>query len=143
MPFLNTVHLMGHLTDDLEVRQLPTGNAVVNFTVGVNSGRSKDGKPRKGEFFDCEVWDGWAQNLAKTARKGSLLVVEGRLVQERWIDSRTNKTRSRVRVRANCVFHVQAQYPESRSENDSSTLDEEIRQLSSQSDDELAGELER
>jgi single stranded DNA-binding protein len=112
MPFLNSVTLMGHLAADVEVRQVPSGDTVATFRLGVNHGRS-DGKPRKGDFFTCDIWGGWAQNLAKTARKGSLVIVEGRLAQDRWIDAKTNEPRTRVKVIASRVFHVAAQYPDS------------------------------
>ncbi len=115
MPFLNSVTLMGHLTSDPEVRHLPSGDAVATFTLGVNSGRG-EGKPRKGEFFTCDIWGGWAENLAKTAHKGSLVIVEGRLAQDRWVDSKTNQSRSKVKVRASRAFHVAAQYGDPRSE---------------------------
>lgn len=142
MPFLNAVHLMGHLTDDLELRHLPSGNAVANFSVGVSGGRSKDGKPRKGEFFDCEIWDGWAQNLAKTARKGALVVLEGRLVQDKWVDAKTNQTRSRVRVRAHRAFHVQAQYGDSRPGGEPTSLEDEEQLFGSHANSESVDETD-
>ncbi|MBI4602911.1 MAG: single-stranded DNA-binding protein [Planctomycetes bacterium] len=111
MPFLNTVTLMGHITADPELRQAPSGESVAAFTVAVNSG-GRDGQPRRGHFFLCETWGGWARNLAKTARKGCLVLVEGRLAQDRWIDAKTNQNRSRVKVVARRAFHVAAQYPE-------------------------------
>ena len=113
MPFLNSVTIMGHLTADVDLRQLPSGDFVATFTLGVNSGRS-DGKPGRGEFFRVDVWGGWAENLARTAKKGCLVIVEGRLSQDRWTDARTNETKSRVKVRASRAFHVTAHYPETR-----------------------------
>ena len=142
MPFLNSVHLMGHLTNDIELRHLPSGNAVANFTLGVNSGRASDAKARKGEFFPCEVWDAWAQNLAKTARKGSLIVVEGRLMQDRWVDSKTNQPMSRVKVKALRAFHVQAQYPEARPQDEQAGLEEEVSEFGSHAGFESADEAE-
>lgn len=33
---MNTVHLLGRLTGDPELRQTPSGNSVVSFSVAVN-----------------------------------------------------------------------------------------------------------
>ena len=108
MPYLNRVTLMGHLTADPEVKITPAGDSVATFTLGVNF-KGRDGDSRA-DFFDCEVWLGWGLNLAKTAKKGSLVLVTGRLKQEQWKDAKTKKTRSRVKVVAERAFHVEAKY---------------------------------
>lgn len=108
MPYLNSVTLLGHLTADPELKTTPSGKAVATFFVGVNS-RLESGANRA-EFFDCEVWGGWAENLCKTARKGSLVLLQGRLRQEQWVDQKTNAKRSRVKVVAQRALHVEAQY---------------------------------
>ena len=124
MPYLNTVTLMGHLTADIEVKRISTGDSVATFTIGVNYGRAGD-KAKKGQFFNCDIWGAWAENLAKTARKGSLVIVEGRLAQDRWVDAKTNQARSRVKVRANRVFHVTAQYSSTRPDEEARSNGEE------------------
>jgi len=108
MPSLNTVTLMGHLTADPELRFTPSGEKLVNFTLGVNY-RDQQGESH-GEFFDCQAWRGWAENLCKTAKKGDLVLVQGRLCQETWKDKETGKNRSRVRVRAKRAFHLKVQF---------------------------------
>ena len=60
------------------------------------------------EFYDVQVWGGWAENFCKSARKGSLVLVEGRVLQERWTDEATGKGRSRMKVRARKVFDLRA-----------------------------------
>jgi single-strand DNA-binding protein len=102
---------MGHLTADPEVKTTPAGDSVASFTLGVNYTR---GGKNRAEFFDCEVWLGWGLNLAKTAKKGSLVLISGRLKQEQWKDPKTKKTRSRVRIVAERAFHVEAKYAGSR-----------------------------
>ncbi len=108
MPYLNTVTLLGHLTADPELKTTPSGDSVATFSVGINS-KLKSGDSRA-EFFDCEVWKGWAENLCKTARKGSLVLLQGRLRQEQWVDAKTNAKRSRVKVVAQRALHVEAKY---------------------------------
>ena len=127
MPYLNSVVLMGHLTADPELRHLPSGDSVAMFTLGVNSGRS-DQKDRKGDFFQCDLWGGWAQNLAKTAKKGSLVLVEGRLTQHRWVDPKTNENRSRIVVLALRGFHLKAQYAEAAHQGASEGLERAVKE---------------
>jgi single-strand DNA-binding protein len=110
MPYLNHVTLMGHLTADPELKRTPAGDAVTTFTVGINF-KLKSGEQRA-EFFDCEAWKGWAENLCRTAKKGSLVLLTGRLKQESWVDSKTNGKRSRIKVVAQRALHVEAQYAE-------------------------------
>ncbi len=99
----NDVHLVGRLAADLELKKVGD-NSVVNFTLAINY-KDRDDKPR-GEFFDCETWGGWAENLVKTARKGSVVAVYGRLRQEKWTDKETQKGRSKIVIRAESAYHV-------------------------------------
>src|SRR5688572_13831936 len=105
MPYINTTTLMGYLTADLELRSVQGGSTVASFTLGITSG-GFEGRPKRAAFFDCEVWGGWAQILCKSARKGSLVLVEGRLAQDRWVDKETEKNRSRIKVVAEKAFHL-------------------------------------
>lgn len=107
MPYLNTVTLMGHLVGDPELKHTPQGTAVVEFTLGVNS-TGQNGK--RSDFFDATAFGGWAENLCRTAKKGSLVLLEGFLAQERWVDKKSNQGRSRVKVKAQRVFHLEAKY---------------------------------
>jgi len=113
MPYLNSVTIMGHLVTDPDLRHLASGDAVASLRIAVNYTRADD-KTRKGEVFDCDLWGGWATNLTRTAKKGSLVVVDGRLAEDRWVDAKTNQTRSRVKIVARRAFHVVAQYAEPR-----------------------------
>ena len=106
MPYLNQVTLMGHLTADPELKKTPSGDSVATFSLALNY-TLKSGEQRA-DFFDCEVWKGWAENLCRTAKKGSLVQVVGRLKQERWVDRETNTNRSRVKIVAQRAFDFPA-----------------------------------
>lgn len=105
MPYLNSTTLMGNLVAAPVQRSTP-GGSVATFTVAIQSG-GFEGKPSRADFIDCEAWSGWAENLCRTAHKGALVLVMGRLAQERWQDSATGKTRSRVKLVAQRAFHLQ------------------------------------
>lgn len=96
---LNRVFLMGNLTRDPELRYTPSGTAVANFGIAVNRRYTTKEGDRKEEvdFFDVEVWNKQAEYCNEYLVKGSGVLIEGRLKQDRWEDESGNK-RSKLKV---------------------------------------------
>jgi single-strand DNA-binding protein len=82
---INNVVLTGRLTNAVELRYTPNGNAVANFTLAVNRKFKTDGQP-EADFVQCVVWNQSAETMANYTDKGSLIGVEGRL-QTRFYDT--------------------------------------------------------
>lgn len=102
---LNSVNIMGNLTRDPEMRFTSTGRPVCNISIANNRVFSKDGqKNQEVSYFDIEVWGVVAENCAKYLSKGSGIIVEGRLKQDRW--DKDGKTQSKVRIVANNVHFM-------------------------------------
>lgn len=103
MASFNKVILMGNLTRDPELRSTPQGTPVAIFTLASNRRYPKGGEQREETLFiDVETFGRQAENVAKILRKGALVLVEGRLRQDRF-DSKDG-------VRKNIVkFKVVAQ----------------------------------
>ncbi|MBU1997856.1 MAG: single-stranded DNA-binding protein, partial [Candidatus Omnitrophica bacterium] len=102
---LNSVNIMGNLTRDPEMKYTSSGRAVCNLSIANNRIFSKNGeKVTEVSFFDIEVWGVIAENCSKYLSKGSGIIVEGRLRQDRW--EKDGKTQSRVRVAANNVHFL-------------------------------------
>jgi len=102
---LNTVNMMGNLTRDPEIRYTPAGKAVCNLSIANNRIYTKNGeKVQEVSFFDVEVWGAIAENCTKYLKKGSGIIVEGRLRQDRW--EKDGKTQSRVRIAANNIHFM-------------------------------------
>ena len=94
-----SVHLVGNLTDDPDLRYTSSGTARATFRVAV-SGRVRDGEGwRDGEpaFYAVVVWRGQAEHAAESLRKGSRVVVVGRLQQRAW-NAEDGSARSVVEV---------------------------------------------
>ena len=79
------ITVIGNLTADPDLRFLPSGAAVANFTVASTprtfdrqSGEWKDGDAL---FLNCAVWRQAAENVAESLRKGMRVIVQGRLRQ--------------------------------------------------------------
>lgn len=100
---LNTVALVGNLTRDPELKQLPSGAAVTELSIAVNE-RVKRGEEWEdyGNFFDVTVWGRQAENAVKYLAKGRPVAVQGRLRQERWENENGDK-RSKVKVVAHTI----------------------------------------
>lgn len=84
-----TVTVVGNLTRDPELRTLPSGSTVCNFSVAYTprtydrtSQSYKDGAPM---YFRCAAWDSgrmtFAENIANTLSKGMRVIVQGTLTQ--------------------------------------------------------------
>ncbi|MCF0117393.1 MAG: single-stranded DNA-binding protein [Bacilli bacterium] len=90
---INSVVLVGRLARDPELRRTNNGTAVTSFTVAVDNFRSANGD-KTASFIPCLVWNNAAESVAKYARKGSLVGVEGRLSQRTY----ENKEGRKVQV---------------------------------------------
>ena len=102
---LNSVNIMGNLTRDPELKYTASGKAVCNISIANNRIFSKNGeKATEVSYFDVEVWGVIAENCAKYLSKGSGIIVEGRLRQDRW--EKDGKTQSRVRITANNIHFL-------------------------------------
>ncbi len=100
---LNKVLLIGRLIKDPVIRYLPSGTAVTEFAIAYNR-RYKVNEEWKEEshFFDIKAYGKLAEGLVERLSKGYMVVVEGRLAQERWT-SKEGEQRSRVRIVAENV----------------------------------------
>ncbi len=77
---INRVVITGNLTRDPELRSLPSGTAVCDLRVAVNT-RRKDGEEwvDKPNFFDVTVFGGQGEAVAQHLTKGRGVAVDGRL----------------------------------------------------------------
>ncbi len=104
MANLNKVFLIGNLTRDPELRYTPSGMAVANLRLAVNSQyKDKQGEVRKETcFVTIVVWNKQAEAASQFLQKGSPVFVEGRLLYRTWEDTSGQK-RNVLEVRADRV----------------------------------------
>ncbi|MCL1887258.1 MAG: single-stranded DNA-binding protein, partial [Kiritimatiellaeota bacterium] len=100
----NRVILIGNLCRDPEVKQAPSGTPLCDLRLAVNeSYKTPSGELHEStHFVDVTVWDRQATNCQTYLRKGSSILVEGRLQYDEW-KTPQNETRSKLRVRADRV----------------------------------------
>lgn len=104
MGSVNSVFLMGNLTRDPALRRTPAGVAVADLGMAVSEQyRDKEGKEVKTTCFtDIVAWGKQAESCVQYLRKGSAVMIEGRLQFDQWQTEQGEK-RSKLRVRANRV----------------------------------------
>lgn len=81
-----TVHLLGRITHDLELRQTHGGTSYCTLGIAVNhTYRRGDGElVEETTFVDVKTWSALAETCARYLEKGRLVAVEGRLKQDSW-----------------------------------------------------------
>ena len=101
----NKVILLGRLVRYPTLKESQSGTAISEFTLAVNytnAGRGQD----ETIFVDVTAWGGVARACAKTLARGSPVLVDGRLRQEKW-KTRDGQKRSKLSVTANNVMFLE------------------------------------
>ena len=91
--------ITGNLTRDPELRTTPNGASVCSFSVAVNRVyRDASGEQREDvSFIDCSAWGKLGEMINQYAKKGSGVLVSGRLDQ-RSFEGKDGVKRSRVEI---------------------------------------------
>lgn len=97
MASYNRVVLVGNVTRDIELRHTPNGNAVTDVGMAMNDRVKSNGEwTERPTFVDVTLWGRTAEIAAEYVRKGSPILIEGRLQLDTW-ESEGQK-RSRLKV---------------------------------------------
>lgn len=102
---MNIVILKGNLARDPEIKIVNSGgrqSSVVSVTLAVSRHFKKgNGEAAKETtFVNCEAWDTGAETIAKYCSKGTELLIEGCLKEDKW-ETPEGEKRSRMKVRIN------------------------------------------
>ena len=92
---LNKVVLCGRMTADPELKQTPSGIAVVSFTLAVNrryQSKNADGaQAQQADFISVVAWRQTAEFISRYFRKGSALCITGSIQTRSWQDQQGQK----------------------------------------------------
>lgn len=96
--YLNKAIIYGNLTRDPELRSLPSGIQVTSFSVATNRvWKDKDGaKQESPEYHNIVVFGRQAETSAQYLKKGSGVLIEGRLQTRSWEADGTKKYRTEI-----------------------------------------------
>ncbi|OXN01627.1 single-stranded DNA-binding protein [Bifidobacterium vansinderenii] len=104
------VTVVGNLTADPEIRTIPSGSTVVNFTVASTPSRydSRSGQWEDGEttFLRCSAWNGQkrtlATNIVQSLSKGQRVVAQGYMNQHDYTGN-DGVTRTSIELRVTAI----------------------------------------
>ncbi len=96
---LNKAFIIGNMTRDPELRNLPSGTPVVSFGVATNRvWKNKSGeKQEEAQFHNIVVFGRQAEIAKQYLAKGSLVMIEGRIQNRNW-DAQDGTKRSRTEI---------------------------------------------
>ena len=88
MASVNKVILVGNLGKDPEVRYMPNGEAVANFSIATtDTWKDKNGmRQERTEWHNISMYRRLAEIAGEYLKKGSSVYVEGRLQTRKWQD---------------------------------------------------------
>lgn len=81
----NTLICIGRITRDLELRYTTNNKAVVNIPLAINNGKDDT------TFIDIVVYGNTAEITSKYCKKGDLIGVQAKVVNNNWTDNNGNK----------------------------------------------------
>lgn len=96
--YLNKAFIIGNLTRDPELKSLPSGVQVASFGVATNRYYTdRDGnKQESAEFHNIVVFGRSAETSAQYLKKGSQVLVEGRLQTRSWEQEGQKRYRTEI-----------------------------------------------
>lgn len=103
--YLNKAFIIGNLTRDPELKALPSGIKVCSFSVATNRvWKDKNGaKQEAADYHNVVVFGRQAETVAQYMKKGSQVMVEGRMQTRSWDDQATGTKKYRTEVIADRV----------------------------------------
>jgi single-strand DNA-binding protein len=91
---MNSLTIAGQLGRDAEVRFLPNGDAVANFSIADSQGKDKDAI-----WWNCQLFGKRAESLAQYLTKGQAVTITGSVSQRKYTDKNgVEKISTDVRV---------------------------------------------
>ncbi|MEK7569286.1 MAG: single-stranded DNA-binding protein [Patescibacteria group bacterium] len=97
---LNKAIIIGNLTRDPELRALPSGGKVCSFSVATNRvWKDKAGaRQEQVEYHNVVVFGRGAETVAQYMKKGSSILVEGRIQTRSWEDKNSGEKKYRTEI---------------------------------------------
>ena len=99
--YYNKAILAGFLVRDPELRYVPSGTAIGTFALAV---QDRYGEKKETCFIDVTTFGKLAENVCKFTKKGSNVLVEGRLQLQTW--ERHGRKRQKHQVVAMSVVFI-------------------------------------
>src|ERR1035437_3404796 len=98
--YLNKAIVIGNLTRDPEIRSLPSGIKVCSFSLATNRvWKDKNGARQEStDYHNVVVFGRQAETVAQYMKKGSSILVEGRMQTRSWDDKTSGEKKYRTEI---------------------------------------------
>lgn len=118
---MQSIHFIGRLSRDVDLKTTPNGVQVASFTVAVDRKQKDTEGNKKVDFFNVNVWRGLADICSKYLSKGKKCYVRGEL-QMRTYTAKDGSTKVSLDVQADEVEFLSPK-SEERSDADEGGID--------------------
>lgn len=98
--YLNKAIVIGNLTRDPEIRSLPTGIKVCSFSLATNRvwKDKNNARQESTDYHNVVVFGRQAETVAQYMKKGSSILVEGRMQTRSWDDKTSGEKKYRTEI---------------------------------------------
>ena len=98
--YLNKAIIIGNLTRDPELRSLPSGVKVCSFSITTNRvWKDKNGARQEStDYHNVVTFGRSAETVAQYMKKGSSILVEGRIQTRSWEDKNSGEKKYRTEI---------------------------------------------
>lgn len=126
--YLNKAIIVGNLTRDPELKSLPSGMTVCQFSMATNRvWKDKNGaKQESADFHNIVVFGRTAESVAKFMKKGSQIMVEGRIQTRSWEDKTSGEKKYRTEIVADSVQFGFSPKKDTKSDDQKANSPEEV-----------------
>ncbi len=103
--YLNKTFLFGNLTRDPEMKSLPNGTAVTQFSIATNRiyKDAQGQKQEQAEYHNIVIFGRQAETSAQYLKKGQGVMIEGRIQTRSWDDKTSGEKKYRTEIIADSV----------------------------------------
>ncbi|OGJ02531.1 single-stranded DNA-binding protein [Candidatus Nomurabacteria bacterium RIFCSPLOWO2_12_FULL_46_14] len=98
--YLNKAIIIGNLTRDPELRSLPSGVKVCSFALATNRvWKDKNGvRQESADYHNIVAFGRQAETVAQYMKKGSSMLIEGRIQTRSWEDKTSGEKKYRTEI---------------------------------------------
>ena len=96
---MNHIMLIGNVTGKVDLTATSQGTDVANFSIAVTKYKDKKSGKWVADFFDCVAWKELAVNISQSIKKGTRVILSGKIENQNWEDSDgTRRKNTRITV---------------------------------------------
>ena len=109
---LNRAQIIGHLTEDPQIRQTPSGQSVGDLNIVTKQVfKTATGEQVSSAYHNVVVWRGLADISGRFLKKGSQVFISGRIQTDEWEDQNTGQKRYKTRITADEMILLDPKVP--------------------------------